>query len=63
MLGHERREEIDGKIFFNFLGQLTQDLSGSLPLVQSITARKHLPPVQIPMAGLLYPASTSLPTV
>ncbi|MCC5908393.1 MAG: SusC/RagA family TonB-linked outer membrane protein [Balneolaceae bacterium] len=28
-LGHERREEVDGKIFFNFLGQISQDLSGT----------------------------------
>lgn len=29
-LGHERREEYDGKVFFNFLGQLTEDLFGSI---------------------------------
>lgn len=31
-LGHERREEYDGKVFFNFLGQLTEDLFGSFTL-------------------------------
>ncbi len=29
-LGHERREEYDGKVFFNFLGQLNEDLFGSI---------------------------------
>ncbi|MCC5908388.1 MAG: SusC/RagA family TonB-linked outer membrane protein [Balneolaceae bacterium] len=32
MLGHQRREELDGKIFFNFLGQISEDLSGSFTI-------------------------------
>lgn len=31
-LSHSRSEEIDGKVFFNFLGQLTEDLSGRFSL-------------------------------